>query len=452
MNGSFLEQWARALAFIQTAVGPEAHQRWFEPLRVASANDTEWCVEAPDAFFRDWFLQHHLHLLESTLGRRVRLVVAASPPEDLPVNAAMPTAAAPSANETARVSLRLNPRYTFDGFVVGPSNRFAHAACLAVAESPGKAYNPLFIYGGVGLGKTHLMQAIGHALSQRLGSTSACYLSSEQFTNQLIGAIQHRSMVKFRERYRTADVLLIDDIHFIAGKEATQEEFFHTFNTLHDAHKQIVISSDRSPKEIPGLEERLVSRFEWGLVTDIQAPDFETRVAILRRKAQEAGTMVPDDVAVFVAQRVKSNIRELEGALIRVVASAKFSGQQLSVALAHDVLGDMLAEESRRITLGDIEQVVVAFFGVSSEAMKGKSRERSVLYPRQAAMYLARTLTDHSLPEIGRWFGGRDHTTVLHAVARLRADLQTKPSKQLQLDQLALALRQQATKAIKAGV
>ena len=452
MNDPLHEQWARALASIQTSVGPEVYQRWFEPLRAVNVDGAGWLVETPDTFFRDWFLEHHLPLLQSTLGGQVQFVVAPTPSSAPPAEVAMLSVALSAVDDGARSLLRLNPRYTFEGFVVGPSNRFAHAACLAVAESPGKAYNPLFIYGGVGLGKTHLMQAIGHALAQRLGGTSVCYLSSEQFTNQLISAIQHRSMAKFRERYRTVDVLLIDDIHFIAGKEATQEEFFHTFNTLHDAHKQIVISSDRSPKEIPGLEERLVSRFEWGLVTDIQAPDFETRVAILRRKAQEAGTPVPDDVSIFVAQRVKSNIRELEGALIRVVASAKFSGQQLSAALAHNVLGDMFAEENRRITLSNIEQVVATFFGVSLEAMKSKSRQRSVLYPRQVAMYLARILTDHSLPEIGRWFGGRDHTTALNAVSRLRTILQTQPSKQAQVDQLVLSLRQQVVGTIKVGV
>ena len=437
------EQWSRAMAAIRTQVGDEAYQRWFEPLHVEGVDDDGWHLHAPDPFFRAWFLEHYTSTLQTALGAPIRVdvaVITAPEPPPAPVVAQTPD----PAEEAPRQPLGLNPRYTFDSFVVGPSNRFAHAACLAVAESPGKAYNPLFIYGGVGLGKTHLMQAIGHALVRRIGGGSAWYLSSEQFTNQLIAAIQHRVMAKFRERYRTADVLLIDDIHFIAGKEATQEEFFHTFNTLHDSHKQIVISSDRSPKEIPGLEQRLVSRFEWGLVTDIQPPDLETRVAILRKKAQEAGTVVADDVTLFIAERIKSNIRELEGALIRVVAYAKFSDRQVDAPLAHEVLGDMLVEEGRRISLGAIEARVAAFFGVSPGEMKGKSRHRHALYPRQVAMYLARTLTDHSLPEIGRWFGGRDHTTVLHAVARLRGELQAHPVQHAQVEQLASALRQEA--------
>ena len=430
-------QWSRAMGVVRAQVGEEIFQRWFEPLQCAGKDKEGWCVSAPDPFFRNWFAEHYGTLLQTVLGEPARFDTLIPQPPLAPSS----QPAAPLEGPV-RQPLGLNSRYTFESFVVGPSNRFAHAACLAAAESPGKAYNPLFIYGGVGLGKTHLMQAIGDALVRRLGHASVCYLSSEQFTNQLIEAIQHRTMTRFRERYRTVDVLLIDDIHFIAGKEATHEEFFHTFNTLHDARKQIVVSSDRSPKEIPGLEERLISRFEWGLVTDIQPPDLETRVAILRKKAQEAGTAVDDHVTLFIAERIQTNIRELEGALIRVVAYAKFSGRPISLPLARSVLGDMLVEEGRRITLEAIELQVASFFRVSVEAMKSGSRQRSVLYPRQVAMYLARTLTDHSLPEIGRWFGGRDHTTALHAINRLRLGLESNTTKRAHVEQLTQLLQQ----------
>jgi chromosomal replication initiator protein len=330
----------------------------------------------------------------------------------------------------------LNPKFTFDRFVVGPSNRFAHAASLAVSESPAKAYNPLFIYGGVGLGKTHLMQAVGQAILERGLSRRIVYVSSEAFANELITAIQTKTTARFRDRYRTVDVLLIDDIHFIAGKEATQEELFHTFNTLYDAHKQIVLSSDRPPKEIAGLEERLVSRFEWGLVTDIQPPDLETRTAIVRKKAEETDAEVPHEVTDFIAAKITSNIRELEGALIRVIAYCNLFNEPLTASVAHSVLKDMVREVASRVTVEFIQQRVAGYFQVDLGELKGARRYRSVLYPRQIAMFLCRRLTDASLPEIGHAFGGRDHTTVMHAIDKITKEVAQDTHKKQVVDYL----------------
>jgi len=317
----------------------------------------------------------------------------------------------------------LNPRYTFDSFVVGPSNRFAQAASLAVAEDPAGAYNPLFLYGGVGLGKTHLMQAIAHYVREHHRKLYVVYVSSETFTNDLINAQSRRSMSEFRKKYRSVDLLLIDDIQFVAGKEQTQEEFFHTFNALYEADKQIVISSDRPPKEIPTLEERLRSRFEWGLTTDIQPPDLETRVAILRKKASEEGLMLPNDVLLYIANEIQSNIRELEGALIRVVAFASLHGCDITLDVTIEALKDLLsARKTKTITIEAIQQAVAQHFGIKAEEMKSKKRTRSVAYPRQIAMYLARELTDASLPKIGEEFGGRDHSTVIHAYEKVKSE------------------------------
>lgn len=315
--------------------------------------------------------------------------------------------------------LSLNPKYTFDSFVIGPSNRFAHAACQAVAESPAKTYNPLFIYGGVGLGKTHLMQAIGHHILNKHKKCKILYITSEKFTNQLITSIQNRTTSKFRDKYRSVDVLLVDDIHFIAGKDSTQEEFFHTFNALHDAHKQIVISSDRPAKDISALEKRLVSRFEWGLSTEIQPPDLETRIAILRNKAQAQTVSFPDDVTFYIAEKIRSNIRELEGALIRVGAYSSLTGKSVDLKLAEEILKDSFKEEEKRITIDMIQKKVAEYFDLRIADMKSKKRTKAIAYPRQIAMYLSRDLTDLSLPEIGESFGGRDHTTVLHAYEKL---------------------------------
>lgn len=317
----------------------------------------------------------------------------------------------------------LNPKYTFDTFVIGNSNRFAHAASLAVAESPAKAYNPLFIYGGVGLGKTHLMHAIGHYVLESNPRLKVVYVSSEKFTNELINSIKDDKNVTFRNKYRNIDILLIDDIQFIAGKERTQEEFFHTFNDLYEANKQIIISSDRPPKEIPTLEDRLRSRFEWGLIADIQPPDFETRIAILKKKADIENINISNEVMVYIANKIQSNIRELEGALIRIVAYSSLTNKEISVDLASEALKDIISNKTKQITIELIQDVVASYFNLRPEDFKSKRRTRNVAFPRQIAMYLARKLTDLSLPKIGDEFGGRDHTTVIHAYEKITNDL-----------------------------
>ncbi|MCX7694519.1 MAG: chromosomal replication initiator protein DnaA [Caloramator sp.] len=337
----------------------------------------------------------------------------------------------------------LNPKYTFDTFVVGNSNRFAHAASLAVAEAPAKAYNPLFIYGGVGLGKTHLMHAIGHYILNNNPKARVVYVSSEKFTNELINSIKDDKNVEFRNKYRNVDVLLIDDIQFIAGKERTQEEFFHTFNALYEANKQIIISSDRPPKEIPTLEDRLRSRFEWGLIADIQPPDFETRIAILKKKADMENLQVPNEVMVYIANKIQSNIRELEGALIRIVAFASLSNKEISVELATDVLKDIISNKNnKQITVELIQDVVASYYNLRIDDFKSKRRTKNVAYPRQIAMYLARKLTDLSLPKIGEEFGGRDHTTVIHAYEKISEDLEKDDALKETIDELIKKIHQ----------
>lgn len=443
--------WEEIKRALNDRLGEGAVSRWLDPVCVTSVSDTEVVLTAPNPYFRDWIASHYLEALQTVAGRRTVHVLIASDPslETLPQTnrGGTPAAVNPAGGPPARSDEGrwLNTKLTFDRFVVGPGNRFAHAASLAVAESPAKAYNPLFLYGRVGLGKTHLMQAIGHAILTRWPLRRVVYVSSERFTNELISAIQTRTTAKFRERYRSSDALLVDDIHFIAQKEATQEEFFHTFNTLYDAHKQIVISSDRSPKDIAGLEERLVSRFAWGLVTDIQPPDLETRIAIVRKKAEESGVSVPDEVTEFIAQQVTSNIRELEGALIRVVAHCHLFNVPASAAAARDVLKDMVREARSRVTPERIQQRVAAYFQIELDALQGVSRARSVLYPRQVAMYLCRRLTEASLPEIGRAFGGRDHTTVLHAVEKVTRESAQDLHKKARLEQLQAFVAESAS-------
>ena len=341
------------------------------------------------------------------------------------------------------MSATLNPKYTFQSFVIGNSNRFAHAASLAVAESPAKAYNPLFIYGGVGLGKTHLMHAIGHYILQENPKAKVVYVSSEKFTNELINAIKDDKNEEFRNKYRKVDVLLIDDIQFIAGKERTQEEFFHTFNALHEENKQIILSSDRPPKEIPTLEDRLRSRFEWGLIADIQPPDFETRMAILKKKADVEGLNVPNEVMVYIATKIKSNIRELEGALIRIIAYSSLTNRYVSVDLASEALKDIISnKESAPVTVKTIQESVANYYNLRIEDLKSQRRTRNIAYPRQIAMYLSRKLTDMSLPKIGEEFGGRDHTTVIHAYEKISENLKTDEGLQSMINDITKKLTQ----------
>ncbi|MDI3508985.1 MAG: chromosomal replication initiator protein [Clostridiales bacterium] len=331
----------------------------------------------------------------------------------------------------------LNPKYTFDTFVIGNSNRFAHAASLAVAEAPGKAYNPLFIYGGVGLGKTHLMHAIGHRILENNPGIRLMYVTSEKFTNELINSIKDDRNEVFRNKYRNIDVLLIDDIQFIANKERTQEEFFHTFNTLYETNHQIIISSDRPPKDIPTLEDRLRSRFEWGLLADIQPPDLETRIAILRKKADMENIKVADDILLFIAQQIQSNIRELEGALVKIMAYASLNERNIDIDVAGDVLKDIIKDDQpQKITVDRIQKIVSSYFNMKPDDFKAKKRSRAISYPRQIAMYLCREMTDLSLPKIGEEFGGRDHTTVIHACEKIMGDMEKEPEIKLTINEL----------------
>ncbi len=422
-----IKSWEKAGGYLRDKLGSTVFETWISPLRPSLKDGRNLVLEAPDNFFKDWVDKHYRELIQEAIqqsgqpGILVTLSVN-SLAKDAPLPS--PVSAPANLKLESRDGLQLNPRYTFENFVIGPSNRHAHAYSLAVAESPAKTYNPLFIYGRVGLGKTHLLQAICHHLKAKSPKNPKIYyLSSERFTNELIDAIQHRSTAAFRQKYRNMDVLVIDDIHFIAGKESTQEEFFHTFNTLYDAHKQIIISSDRPPKEIANLEEKLVSRFSWGLTTDIQPPDLETRVAILKKKIEREPVSVPDEVIFFIAQLIKTNIRELEGALIRAIAYSLLEEKPISLELTKEVLRDLLREPKKLITIDFIQRCVTEEFGVSLQDLKTKRRNKTIVLPRQIAMYLSRELTDLSLPEIGGFFGGKDHTTVLHSYNKIKGGL-----------------------------
>ncbi|NQT90601.1 MAG: chromosomal replication initiator protein DnaA [Candidatus Omnitrophica bacterium] len=432
------DTWGQMLQSIQKQISPQSYETWFVPTRQTGSSNGTITVEVPNKFFKDWLLEHYgeqITRASESLGTKkigVEFAVGEAPlQEDTKEQEGDKKGRGFLARTFERFAgpqeFLFNERYSFENFVIGGCNRFAHAASLAVAENPAKAYNPLFIYGGVGFGKTHLMQAIGQHAAKNSPRLKVTYISSERFTNQLISAIQNRTTQKFREKYRHQDILLIDDIHFISGKESTQEEFFHTFNALYDAHKQIVVSSDKSPKEIPGLEKRLVSRFEWGLVTDIQLPDFETRIAILKKKLEKEVVAVPDDVLFFIADNVKTNIRELEGALIRVMAYSSLIGQKIDLGVAKEVLKEVEEERGVEINVELIQKVVADHFGISSNDMRIKKRTRKIAFPRQIAMYLSRELTKLSLVEIGGLFGGRDHTTVMHGCERVEEDIKNNP-------------------------
>jgi chromosomal replication initiator protein len=463
--------WASARDIIKKEVdNDQTFNIWFAPIKCVSVSSEKITLEVPNSFSKGWLVERYMGVLSSAVTRAaggelaIDFVLSKDEPPDAaaassggaPPDEAAPAEAAKKLSkkdakgfwpfarqvpDNAR-EIGLDDKYTFDTFVIGPSNRFAHAAALAVADSPAKAYNPLFIYGGTGLGKTHLMHAIGGRALARSPKAKVLYITSEDFTNQLIGAIQNRTMLKFKERYRSVDVLLIDDVQFIAGKDATQEEFFHTFNTLHDAHKQIVVTSDRPPKEIQKLEERLVSRFLYGLVTDIQPPDFETRIAILKKKSERAGVALPEEVFYFLAEKIRTNIRELEGALMRVVASASLVGKEVTVDLAKELLKDMIIEGQKKISVDLIQRKVSEYFDIKPSDMRAKKRSKAVAYPRQIAMYLTRQLTKYSLPEIGGQFGGRDHTTVIHACDKIETDLKNKEGLRALVDRLIANIRE----------
>jgi len=431
--------WTRILGVIADHVPVTALESWLRPCRLLEPDGDRLHVAAPNPYTRDWIIQNHLPALEHAAAE----VMGGHPQISVEVDGNPPRSPSPlSTHESAVLASGLSSRYTFDSFVVGNSNQFAQAACQAVAELPSKAYNPLFIYGGVGLGKTHLLHAVGHQIARLYPSLRLLYLSTERFTNELINAIRYDRTAEFRAKYRTIDLLLIDDIQFISGKERTQEEFFHTFNDLYEARHQIVVSSDCAPKEIPEIEERLRSRFEWGLIADIQPPDFETRVAILKKKAEIERVRLPDDVAYFIASRIKANIREIEGSLTRMIAFCSLTHRDLTLDLAQEALTDLWGEEERIITIDHIQRRAAEFFAVKLSDMRAKGRTKAIAFPRQIAMYLARQLTHASLAEVGRAFGGKDHTTVLHAVEKIQAMLREDPKFKKTIDSVTQIITQ----------
>lgn len=432
--------WDKTLQLIKGDLTSVSFNTFFKNIVPLKIHLNDLILLAPSDFNKDILENRYLHLIEDAISQlslkkyNIKFVLSEKEVADLNSD---------STDLNYRVLYpNLNPKYTFDTFVIGNSNRFAHAACVAVAESPAKAYNPLFLYGGVGLGKTHLMHAIGHHIVSQKKDSKVVYVSSEKFTNELINSIKDDKNEEFRNKYRNVDVLLIDDIQFIAGKERTQEEFFHTFNTLHEANKQIIISSDRPPKDIPTLEDRLRSRFEMGLITDIQAPDFETRIAILRKKAQLERIDVPNEVMSYIAKNIKSNIRELEGALTRVVAYSSLSNRVISFDLATEALKDIITtSKNEEINVLRIKEKVSSVFNIKMEDFNSKKRTRSIAYPRQIAMYLTRELTDLSLPKIGEEFGGRDHTTVIHAHDKVSKDIAESEEIKTKIDKIISDLK-----------
>ena len=424
------EVWQGTTGLLETKVNRQIYETWIAPLSLRSISGNQVDIGVPNRFFEEWLREHYFVELSDALAQvmrrqdiRIRFLVAGGPGSDSPKERAPRrlSTKAPRGN-------LFNQRYTFDSFIVGGCNQFAHAASLAVVESPAKAYNPFFIYGGVGLGKTHLLHALGNASYARRPSSKIVYLSSEQFTNEVINSIRYDRMAEFRNKYRSVDMLLIDDIQFIAGKERTQEEFFHTFNTLFEAHKQIILSSDRYPKEMPTLEERLRSRFEWGLVADLQPPDLETKIAILKRKAESEGIVLPDEVAFFLGNGIKTNVRELEGALIRLGAFSSLTGQVITIDLAKKVLRDAIQERKRIISVEEIQKSIANRFHLRPSDLKARKRTKVLVLPRQITMYLCREISSLSYPEIGRQLGGKDHTTVMHACRRIEKLAAEDPS------------------------
>ncbi len=434
-----MDLWKSVLSRLEPRLDPHTFNTWLRPTALAWQDESALHVLVPNEVFRDWLRDNYSDLIRAALAELTGSPLAVefttggnSPPQEVTRPSVHSTAADPLTDvaavaalpfeESGPISGPLNSKYTFESFVVGASNQLANAAARAVAESPSRSYNPLFLYGGVGLGKTHLLHAIGHKILEDTPDVRLVYISSERFMNELINSIRYDRTFEFREKYRNIDVLLMDDIQFLAGKERTQEEFFHTFNALYDAQRQIVLTSDSPPKEILTLEERLRSRFQWGLLADIQAPDLETKIAILRKKAEGEDVDIPDDVMLFIATNSKSNIRELEGALIRLVAYSSLTGVPIVVELARSVLRDSLNTRAAVITIDTIQENVAQHFGLRAGDLRAKSNARRITHPRQIAMFLCKKLTNHSLPEIGRAFGGKHHSTVIHSVRKVEHD------------------------------
>lgn len=429
--------WQETLALIEEGLNPQHFNTWIKPIRFLGVEKDLVKLEVPNRFVLDWVREHYEQIIRSTLSRvgaidyRIQLKVAPRSQEKVETTAPPdPPPRVPAVERTKTLPPRdwnsgnLIGKYTFEEFVSGSSNQFAYAAAMAVATNPATTYNPLFIYGGVGLGKTHLVNAIGNAIFHKSPEMRICYYTSEKFMNELINSLRYAKMDDFRNKFRSMDILLIDDVQFIAGKERTQEEFFHTFNALYESHKQIVVTSDKFPKEIPGLEERLRSRFEWGLIADIQAPDVETKQAILKMKAEQNNIDLPEEVALFLANSVSSNVRELEGFLVRIGAYASLTSTPVSLAMAREVLKDILVEKNRELTVEEIQKAVSLHFNIKISDLKSAKRLKALVLPRQIAMYLSRQLTSSSYPEIGDRFGGKDHSTIIHAIKKIEKNLE----------------------------
>jgi len=445
-NGVFMDQervWEEILLLIENRMSKQGYDTWFSQSKLLSIDGNRLVIEVPSKFHRDWIKEHHWNTLfdvikEVTKRSDIEIDFFVQPQQ--PKKTQRQVKEEKKEGREEKIGL-FERKYTFNNFVVGPSNQFAHAAAKAVADAPGRAYNPLFIYSGVGLGKTHLVNAIGHHIQSRSPRTKVAYLSSEQFTNELINKMSHQRMEEFRQKYRNMDILLIDDIQFIAGKERTQEEFFHTFNTLYEAQKQIVLTSDRQPKEIPDIEERLRSRFESGLISDIQAPDLETRIAILKKKAEFWGIRLPDDVAEFLASMMKNNIRELEGGLVKLGAVSSLTNTEITQELAQNELKYLLDSREKVITNELVQKIVAEVFGVKISDLKSKRRTKAVVLPRQVAMYLCRNQAGSSLPEIGTFFGGKDHSTVIHACKVIEEKKEKDPELRARIEMLIKQLK-----------
>jgi chromosomal replication initiator protein len=434
------ELWNQALVEDKERIGKQNYDTWIKPIRFASRNKSEIKLEVPNKFFRDWLTEHYLSQIEdvlSSLARdSVRVVFEVNEKLEGRLTVDRSIKKEEKDRERQERNTNLIPKYTFDNFVIGASNQFAHAACVAVANQPGDHYNPLFIYGGVGLGKTHLVNAIGHHSVTQRSSLKVVYLSSESFMNELIASLRRDRMDEFKRKFRNVDILILDDVQFIAGKERTQEEFFHTFNSLYDSHKQIVITSDKFPKEIPGIEDRLRNRFEWGLIADIQPPDMETRVAILQKKAEVEGVQLPHDVAIFLASNIDSNVRELEGSLTRLGAFASLTKATITIDLTKELLRNTLKGAQREITIENIQKTICDYFDIRLGDLKAKRRTQNIALPRQVAMYLCRKYTEASFPGIGDKFGGRDHSTVIHASKTIERKIKEDPHMQKTIEKL----------------
>ncbi len=441
--------WSQCLDDLSSQIPHQSFETWFKPIRAVDYSSDKLHLEVPSQFFGNWVEQHYQPVLQRVVNSRVGdgVEVVFNIREGIPVEETsyphplFEPEPVPKKPELMIDPIALNPRFSFDNFVVGNSNQFAHAASKAVAEAPGKtAFNPLLIYGGVGLGKTHLLQAIAtHALTYGTAS-KVIYISSEKFITDFITSIQNNRTTEFYSLYRSVDLLLVDDIQFLTNKERTQEEFFHTFNTLHQRGKQIVLTCDRLPRDLVGLEERLISRFLWGLVTDIQTPDLETRVAILQKKADNDGVVIPHDVLLFVAQNIKSNIRELESCLIKLLAYSSLTGEEISAEMAQEVLHDQIESIRKRITIESLQETVSSYFNISSDLLRARTRKKEIVVPRQIAMYLCKHLTDSSLKTIGLYFGGRDHTTVIHAQQTIEEKIQKIPQMKRDVDTILSSL------------